>query len=91
VCQEALYNIAKHANASAVEIILHQSESMLDLRIRDNGQGFEPMHQVAGHYGLNIMRERAEAVGAVLSINSQPNQGTEISIYWKNPNKKESL
>jgi two-component system nitrate/nitrite sensor histidine kinase NarQ len=49
------------------------------------------MHQVAGHYGLNIMRERAEAVGAVLSINSQPNQGTEISIYWKNPNKKESL
>ena len=91
VCQEALYNIAKHANASAVEIILHQSESMLDLRIRDNGQGFEPMHQVAGHYGLSIMRERAEAVGAVLSVNSQPDQGTDISIYWKNPNKKESL
>ena len=64
---------------------------MLDLRIRDNGQGFEPMHQVAGHYGLSIMRERAEAVGAVLSVNSQPDQGTEISIYWKNPNKKEDV
>jgi two-component system nitrate/nitrite sensor histidine kinase NarX len=90
VCQEALYNIAKHAKASAVEIILRQSEEMLDLRIQDNGQGFEPTHQVSGHYGMNIMRERAESVKAELSVTSQPGQGTEVSIHWKNPEKKES-
>ncbi len=91
VCQEALYNIAKHAKASAVTITLHQSEDMLDLRIQDNGQGFEPMHQFSGHYGMSIMRERAEAVKAVLSVISQPGQGTEVSIQWSPPQKKESV
>ena len=41
--------------------------------------------------GRWIELDGKEAVGAVLSVNSQPDQGTEISIYWKNPNKKESL
>lgn len=91
VCQEALYNIAKHAKASAVTITLHQSETMLDLSIQDNGQGFEPMHQFSGHYGMSIMHERAESVKAELSVISQPGHGTEISLHWKNPNKKESL
>ncbi|MBE0671028.1 MAG: PAS domain S-box protein [Anaerolineales bacterium] len=91
VCQEALYNIAKHAKASRVVIDLRQSEEMLNLRIQDNGQGFEPTHQFSGHYGMSIMRERAESVKAELSVVSQPGQGTEISIHWKNPDKKESL
>lgn len=91
VCQEALYNIAKHAKASEVEITLHQSETMLDLCVQDNGQGFEPMHQFSGHYGMSIMRERAESVGAELSVTSQPGQGTQISLHWKTPNKKVAL
>ncbi|MFN8381717.1 MAG: PAS domain S-box protein [Anaerolineales bacterium] len=91
VCQEALYNIAKHAKAGIVKITLHQSEDMLDLCIQDDGQGFEPMHQFSGHYGMSIMRERAESVKAELSVISQVGQGTEISIRWKNPNKKEKL
>jgi len=90
VCQEALYNIAKHANASTVEIILRQSENMLELRIQDDGQGFEPTQQVSGHYGVSIMHERAEAVGAILSITSKPGQGAEVSIQWTTPEKKVS-
>lgn len=90
VCQEALYNIAKHARASAVTVTLHQSETMLDLRIQDNGQGFEPTHQFSGHYGMSIMRERAESVKALFSVNSQPGKGTEVSIQWIAPTKKET-
>ncbi len=90
VCQEALYNIAKHANASTVEITLHQSENMLDLRIQDDGQGFDPTHQFSGHYGMSIMHEHAEAVGAELSVISQPGHGTEVSIQWTTPEKKVS-
>jgi signal transduction histidine kinase len=91
VCQEALYNTAKHAKASRVVITLRQSEDMLDLSVQDNGQGFEPTHQFSGHYGISIMRERAESVKAELFITSQLGQGTEVSMHWKNPEKKESL
>lgn len=91
VCQEALFNIAKHAKASEVNITLRQSDTMIDLQIQDNGLGFDPLQKFSGHYGMSIMRERAEAVGAVLSVTSQPYQGTEVSIQWAIPTKKESL
>ena len=56
----------------------------VDLHIRDNGRGFVTSELTpSGHYGLGMMRERAEAVGAVLTITSQRGQGTEIAIHWK--------
>jgi two-component system nitrate/nitrite sensor histidine kinase NarX len=82
VCQEALNNIAKHARASRVEIQLKREESMIELRIHDNGRGFDPDQILSGHYGLGMMRERAEAAGALLSISSQPGHGTELTIRW---------
>jgi signal transduction histidine kinase len=82
VCQEAMNNIAKHAWASQVEIDLHYDAGTVELHIRDNGRGFDPAHIPSGHYGLSIMHERAEAVGAVLTIVSQPGHGTEIIIRW---------
>ena len=45
---------------------------MIELSIRDDGQGFDPAQNTPGHYGLKMMRERAEAVGAKLTITSQP-------------------
>ncbi|MBC7877926.1 MAG: PAS domain S-box protein [Anaerolineales bacterium] len=92
VCQEALFNIAKHAKASKVEIILRQSETMLDLQIQDNGLGFDPLQKLSsGHYGMSIMRERTEDVGAALSVTSQLGQGSKVSIQWPISAKKESL
>ena len=91
VCQEALNNIAKHAKASKVEINLKQEETVIELLIRDNGQGFDPKQTFSGHYGLSMMRERAEAVGALLSIASQPGLGTELTIRWKKTPKKEPV
>ena len=86
VCQEALNNITKHAKASQVQISLKQEEAVIELSIHDDGQGFDPKQATPGHYGLNMMRERADAVGALFSVRSRPGHGTEISLRWmKNP------
>ena len=85
VCQEALTNIAKHARASKVEISLKLEDDNCVLAIRDDGHGFEPERISSGHYGLSMMRERASAVGAILSLTSQPGHGTELTIRWTNP------
>jgi two-component system nitrate/nitrite sensor histidine kinase NarX len=82
LCQEGLNNIAKHAGASRVDIQLHYETGAVELRIRDDGRGFDPKQTPPGHYGLSMMHERATAVGATLSITSQPGQGTEIVIRW---------
>jgi two-component system nitrate/nitrite sensor histidine kinase NarX len=83
VCQEALNNIAKHSKASKVDLNLKQEETIIELLIRDNGKGFDTEQTFSGHYGLGMMRERAEAVGALLTIMSQPGHGTELTIRWK--------
>jgi PAS domain S-box-containing protein len=85
ICQEALNNIAKHAKASLVEIdVLHcKQPKQLELHIRDNGRGFDPAQpSPSGHYGLGMMRERAETVGASLNVTSQPGEGTDITLIW---------
>ncbi len=91
VCQEALNNVAKHAGASMVEINLRHEENAIDLIIHDDGQGFDPERTASGHYGLSMMHERAEAIGAQLSITSQPGQGTELTIHWTQTPPKEAL
>ena len=82
VCQEALNNVAKHARAGLVEIQLIHQDSAIELTIRDDGQGFDPEQSTSGHYGLSMMHERAEGVGAQLFITSQPGRGTELLIRW---------
>jgi len=90
ICQEALNNVAKHAGAARVEIALEHAGTAIELSIRDNGQGFDPGQTASGHYGLSMMRERAEAVGADLSVRSQPGHGTEVTIRWAEPETKEA-
>ncbi|HEY4688222.1 MAG TPA: PAS domain S-box protein [Anaerolineae bacterium] len=82
VCQEGLSNIAKHAAANQVAIHLQVDAGAVELRIRDDGRGFDPERVSPGRSGLSIMRERAEAVGAVLLVTSQPGHGTEIAVRW---------
>jgi signal transduction histidine kinase len=91
VCQEALNNVAKHAKASQVEIDLQHEGTAIELRIRDDGKGFDPEQATSsGHYGLGMMRERAEAVGALLTVTSQPRHGTELVMHWKKELLKET-
>jgi two-component system nitrate/nitrite sensor histidine kinase NarX len=83
ICQEALNNITKHAKASQVEIDLLHDVGAVELRVHDDGKGFEEGPALVGHYGLKMMRERAEAVGAVFTVTSQLGQGTELKMHWK--------
>jgi PAS domain S-box-containing protein len=82
LCQEGLNNIAKHARAERAEIHLRYQAGAVELNIRDNGCGFDPQHTPPGHYGLSMMRERAEAVGARLTVVSRPGHGAEVAIRW---------
>ncbi len=92
ICQESLNNVAKHAGASLLEMSLTHEDRAIELSIRDNGRGFDPERKTAsGHYGLSMMRERAEAVHARLSITSQPGHGSELTIRWAEARKKEAL
>ena len=89
ICQEAIYNIAKHANASQVEIDLNQSDEKLELRISDDGCGFDASKSSPpGHFGLSMINERAREIGATLTIKSRPDEGTDIYIYWNDEKNK---
>ncbi len=84
VTQEALTNIVKHANAKNISIELTQVKRSLQLKIRDDGVGFDleekrPSVERRGS-GLIGMRERISALHGTFNINSTPNKGTQISI-----------
>jgi PAS domain S-box-containing protein len=91
VCQEGLNNIAKHAEADRVTIHLHCDPGTVELQLCDDGHGFDPARIPPGRSGLSMMRERAEAVGALLSTTSQPGHGTELTIRWTRDPEQEAL
>ncbi len=83
IAQEALNNIQKHSRASQVEIRMVQQDGQVELMIRDNGVGFDPQRKLPDHFGLGIMEERAQSVDAQFALESQPGEGTTISVVWK--------
>jgi PAS domain S-box-containing protein len=84
IAQEALNNVTKHASATTVHISLDEQNGEVVLLVRDNGTGFDP-DAISNGFGLNIMRERANTVGAVLTTTSQPGAGTEVILTWTVP------
>ena len=83
IAQEALTNIANHAQASHTEVVLKQEQDQLRLIISDDGCGFDPGRSKAEHhYGLRGMRERADMIGAALLVQSQIGKGTCISFSY---------
>ena len=79
VAQEALNNIAKHANAHSVLIRLVARGALLQLQIADDGQGFEPeLAQRAGGSGLGGMRERLRLYDGQLELHSAPGEGSRL-------------
>jgi GAF domain-containing protein len=83
IAQEALNNTVKHAAARQVDVVLHQRGGRAELRISDDGRGFDASHTPPGHLGLSIMRERARAVGATLTIDSRVGTGTRLQVSWR--------
>ena len=83
IAQEALNNVVKYARASRVGINLRLQPGTVRLSIMDDGVGFDPAAVPPNHLGLRIMRERAEAIGARLSIYSEPGVGTQVAVNWE--------
>ena len=87
IAQEALNNVAKHANAQRVEIAIRRTNGRATLSVRDDGIGFDPKRiekpsPDAAGWGLLIMRERAEAVGARFSLKAGPNTGVQVLVEY---------
>jgi signal transduction histidine kinase len=80
VAQEALNNVAKHAQARHVRVALRLTSSEVELEVRDDGRGFDFGTVPADHFGLSIMRERIAAVGGTVTVTSQPGQGTTVVV-----------
>jgi signal transduction histidine kinase len=84
-------NIMRHANARHVWIDLQCSPVEVRLRVRDDGQGFEPAAarlratQTAAGVGLLGMAERVELAGGQLKIESAPGQGTSVQVIFNAP------
>jgi two-component system nitrate/nitrite sensor histidine kinase NarX len=83
IAQEALNNMVKHSRADKVTIHLIIAPREGQLTIADNGRGFEGAAMSNGQLGMGIMRERAESVGARLSIRSIPAGGTTVRVSWR--------
>jgi PAS domain S-box-containing protein len=90
IVQEALNNIVKHARASEAQVSLRQNSQYVVLSVTDNGVGFDTAAKpIMGGYGMGTttMRERAEAIGARLHLQSVPGEGTQVTVelQWPPP------
>jgi PAS domain S-box-containing protein len=83
ILQEALSNARKHARTNSVRVSFERREGLVRVRIQDHGRGFDPQQASAAggdHYGLRIMRERAEQFGGLLRVQSAPGEGTCVEM-----------
>jgi PAS domain S-box-containing protein len=86
IAQESLNNVARHARAGEAALELHcgiRSTKGTLLSVHDDGIGFDTAAVGPDHLGLSIMRERAEAIGAELKVESEPGKGTRIRFHWQ--------
>ena len=85
MAQEALSNMARHSRATQAKLIIHFWNTKIEMQISDNGLGFDTPNTPAdfapsGHFGLLGMYERADLIGARLTIRSAPGKGTQLTI-----------
>ncbi len=80
IVQEAIHNVAKHARASRVEVTLTSRNGSIEVRVADDGRGFDPTAEQGSHLGLVFMRERAEMAGGSWRVESVPGDGTLVEF-----------
>jgi signal transduction histidine kinase len=81
LAQESMTNAIKHAQPENIHIALEFDEDSVELRIHDDGGGFDPHHApglAEGHFGLQGMRERMKRLGGVVKVESSPGHGTTV-------------
>jgi signal transduction histidine kinase len=83
IAREGVMNALKHAEASNVWVTVQRTEDAVELVLRDDGKGFDPeAPPPEGHFGLAMMRERAQVGGGTLDIRSAPGEGTTITVRF---------
>jgi two-component system sensor histidine kinase UhpB len=84
IVQEVLTNVAKHAQASQVNILLERTNGIIHLAIADDGVGFDPTDvrklKEQPQWGLITIEERAKALGGHISVESMPGKGTRVIV-----------
>jgi signal transduction histidine kinase len=82
ICQEALANVAKHAQAKKVEVLVWTTPGRVLMEVNDDGRGFDPksVQMTLGH-GISNMQTRARNMGGDIEITSVPDQGTTIMVW----------
>jgi signal transduction histidine kinase len=87
IAQEALTNVSRHAEATVVVVQLRFEPGDLVLVVQDDGRGIESgvASSPDGGFGLTSMQERAERIGASLTIVTAPRAGTEVVLAWEPP------
>ena len=83
IAQEALNNAVRHSGARRATLTLQQTTGTVELVVSDDGIGFEVSQVGPEQFGLTIMRERAEAVGASLRVESHSGRGTVVTVLWR--------
>ncbi|HDV8306345.1 nitrate/nitrite two-component system sensor histidine kinase NarQ [Enterobacter hormaechei] len=86
IVREAVLNAIKHADASEIVVsCVTTADGTHTVTIRDNGIGIGDASEPPGHYGLNIMRERAGRLGGTLHFSQPPQGGTQVSVTFRTP------
>jgi signal transduction histidine kinase len=81
IAREALSNVARHSGATQAGLALRLDGDAAELRIEDNGGGFDPSQRFgSGHFGLANLRDRAAGLAGSLTIESAPAEGVRIIV-----------
>ncbi len=80
ICQEALTNVARHAEAGRVRVQLVATPQEVRLSVEDDGRGFDASSVPGDRHGLVGMRERAQMLGGALEVRSSPGEGTRVEV-----------
>ncbi|WP_261817700.1 nitrate/nitrite two-component system sensor histidine kinase NarQ [Vibrio gallicus] len=82
IVREAVNNAIKHAHAKTISINCDQYDQLIEVSIADDGVGFDSGLDKAEHYGLSIMRERAQYLNGKLTIKSEPGTGSQVTVVF---------
>jgi two-component system, NarL family, nitrate/nitrite sensor histidine kinase NarX len=85
IVHEALNNIARHSGATHARLFVDAHCGYYVFTIEDNGSGACTFAPVEGHYGVLIMRERANQIGGTIKVESATGQGTQVQLYFPEP------
>lgn len=85
IVQEALANIATHSGATHARLVVDLSGDYYVFTIDDNGSGGCTFTPIEGHYGMKIIRERAQRIGGEIKVESSEGRGTRVQLFFPEP------